>query len=73
VTTCQHCGAEMPAETIQGNVPALALTFAVTPLSAPFCALLAILATAVALWSARRGGSSATKPSPPVPAQHDEY
>jgi hydrogenase-4 component B len=50
-------GAEMPAETIQGNVPALALTFAVTPLSAPFCALLAILATAVALWSARRGGS----------------
>ena len=50
-------GAEMPAETIQGNVPALALTFAVTSLSAPFCALLAILAMAVALWSTRRGGS----------------
>ncbi len=49
-------GAEMPAETIQGNVPALALTFAVTSLSAPFCALLAILAMAVALWSTRRGG-----------------
>jgi hydrogenase-4 component B len=48
-------GAEIPAYTLQGNVPALALTFAVTPLSAPFCALLAILTTAVALWCVRRG------------------
>jgi len=48
-------GAEIAAATFQGAVPALALRFAVTPLSAPFCALLAILTTAVAMWCMRRG------------------
>jgi hydrogenase-4 component B len=48
-------GGEISAGTLQGVVPALALTWAVTPLSTPFCALLAILATAVAIWCVRRG------------------
>jgi hydrogenase-4 component B len=38
-----------------GPLPALALELGVTPLGAVFCALLAVLAAAVALWSARRG------------------
>ena len=39
----------------EGPLPALALELGVTPLGAAFCALLAPLAAAVALWSARRG------------------
>jgi len=49
-----HAGA-IAAGTLPGAVPALTLTWAITPLSAPFCALLAILATAVAIWCVRRG------------------
>jgi len=50
-------GAIVPVATIQGSVAALTLSAAITPLSAPFCALLAILALAVALWCARRGAA----------------
>ena len=51
-----HAGA-IATGTLPGAVPALTLTWAITPLSAPFCALLAILATAVAIWCARRGAA----------------
>jgi hydrogenase-4 component B len=51
-----HAGA-IATGTLLGAVPALTLTWAITPLSAPFCALLAILATAVAIWCARRGAA----------------
>jgi hydrogenase-4 component B len=39
----------------QGPIPALALEFGLTPLAAPFCALLAALGAAVGVWSLRRG------------------
>jgi hydrogenase-4 component B len=38
-----------------GPIPALGLAFGITPLAAAFCALIAALDAAVALWSTRRG------------------
>ncbi len=46
-----------PLAEYEGPIPALALTFGVTPLGAVFCVLLAILDAAVALWSVRRGSA----------------
>jgi hydrogenase-4 component B len=43
--------------TLAGPMPALALELGTTPLAAPFCALLAILSVAVAIWSLRRGSA----------------
>ncbi len=40
---------------LAGPIPALALAFGITPFAAAFCALIAALDVAVALWSARRG------------------
>jgi hydrogenase-4 component B len=36
-------------------IPALVLTLGVTPLAAPFCAIVALLTAAAALWSVKRG------------------
>ncbi|MHB8147722.1 MAG: proton-conducting transporter transmembrane domain-containing protein, partial [Vulcanimicrobiaceae bacterium] len=41
--------------TFAGPVPMLTLALGVTPLAAPFCAILAILGTAIAIWSIQRG------------------
>ncbi|MGP6157659.1 MAG: proton-conducting transporter membrane subunit [Vulcanimicrobiaceae bacterium] len=49
-------GGTLPVE-YEGPVPALALTFGVTPLGGVFCVLLALLDTAVALWSVLRGSA----------------
>jgi hydrogenase-4 component B len=41
--------------TLTGPIPALTLEFGVSPLAAPFCAILAVLGIAVAIWSTQRG------------------
>src|SRR5665213_4051012 len=41
--------------TLSGPIPALTLVLEITPLAAPFCAILAALGIAVAIWSMRRG------------------
>ncbi len=44
-----------PLGTLAGPIPILTLVLGVTPLAAPFCAILAMLGTAIAIWSTQRG------------------